>query len=263
MAGSPANRFPGGVSESTVERDETLVVDGVRIGRYRLRDQPRTAELFEADVPESEAADAVVGAMAGWAFTTTDASLVDELVSRGAVTSRRYALMSLPLTSTPTPPADRIDLDVVPLAADTPLSAGVVDLIRGAYPEGHPDQEMGTDADIRGDLLRILGGEWLGPLHPVSRMLVDGGRPVAMIIVNRPTGRAPVGGLWLSEICRAADPAYRGLGTALLLSVIDECRAAGEEALSLAVTDGNPARVIYERLGFVTAMSVTKLLLPG
>ena len=38
---------------------------------------------------------------------------------------------------------------------------------------------------------------------------------------------------------------------------------AGEEALSLAVTDGNPARRLYEKLGFVTAMSVTKLSLPG
>jgi GNAT superfamily N-acetyltransferase len=250
------------VSESTVDRPESLVVDGVRIGRYRLRDLPRTAELFAADVCAAQAADAVVASMAGWALTTTDAELIDRLLERGAVTSRRYALMSLVLSAAPSVAERRFSLQAAALTGETEVTPALIELIRSAYPEGHPDQEMGSADDIAGDLHRILAGEWLGPLHPVSRVLSDGGRPVAMIIVNRPPGRAPVGGLWLSEICRAPGPSYQGLGAELLLSVLDECRTSGEEALSLAVTDGNQARRLYERLGFLSVMSVTKVLLP-
>ena len=259
-------RFPGPVSESTIDRAESLVVDGVQIGRYRLRDLPRTAEFFEADAPVTHAAHAVLGAMAGWSLTTTDAGLVERLLAGGAVTTRRYALMSLALDAAPAALDHELPFTTVRLTRLTEVTPSLIDLVRNAYPEGHPDEELGTDADVERDLRRILDGEWLGPLDPASRVLLDGGvggRPVAMIIVNRPEGRAPVGGLWLSEICRAPEEAYRGLGADLLRVVVHECRVAGEEALSLAVTDGNPARRLYEKLGFVTAMSVTKLSLPG
>lgn len=254
------------MSESTVELTDALVVDGVRIGRYRLRDQPVTAELFKVEVSTADAADAVVASMGGWALTTTDTSLVDELLARGAMATRRYSLMSLPLDVTAATAAEGLglrDLATVPLTVDTEVTPGVVDLIRQAYPAGHPDQETGSDDDVERAMHRILEGEWLGPLHPASRLVIDGERPVAMIILNRPEGSAPVGGLWLSEICRIPDAAYAGLGADLLLAVLAECRQAGEQALSLAVTDGNPARRMYERLGFETAMSITKLIIPG
>ena len=44
----------------------------------------------------------------------------------------------------------------------------------------------------------------------------------------------------------------RGLGTALLEVLIDEARQLGVPALSLSVETGNPARSLYQRLGFVT-----------
>jgi ribosomal protein S18 acetylase RimI-like enzyme len=44
----------------------------------------------------------------------------------------------------------------------------------------------------------------------------------------------------------------RGYGTALLEALIDEARQRGIPALSLSVETDNPARSLYQRLGFVT-----------
>jgi GNAT superfamily N-acetyltransferase len=44
----------------------------------------------------------------------------------------------------------------------------------------------------------------------------------------------------------------RGYGTALLEALIDEARRLGIPALSLSVETDNPARSLYQRLGFVT-----------
>lgn len=43
----------------------------------------------------------------------------------------------------------------------------------------------------------------------------------------------------------------RGFGTALLTELISEARRRGLVGISLSVEDGNPARGLYERLGFV------------
>lgn len=69
----------------------------------------------------------------------------------------------------------------------------------------------------------------------------------------------PAGRLWVDrsgEVTHVLDitllPAYRrlGLGTALLRELIDEAEAAGR-VLSVHVEQFNPARTLYERLGFV------------
>lgn len=44
-----------------------------------------------------------------------------------------------------------------------------------------------------------------------------------------------------------------GLGTDLIRRVLDAVRESGGPAVSLSVEDGNPARRLYERLGFVAA----------
>jgi GNAT superfamily N-acetyltransferase len=43
----------------------------------------------------------------------------------------------------------------------------------------------------------------------------------------------------------------RGIGAALLRGLAEAARSAGFAALSLSVEDGNPARRLYERVGFV------------
>jgi ribosomal protein S18 acetylase RimI-like enzyme len=80
----------------------------------------------------------------------------------------------------------------------------------------------------------------------------------------------PVGAAWC-RLFDAAEPGYgfvaddvlelsigvlpdhrgAGIGTALLAAVVEQATARGLRAVSLSVEDGNPARALYERAGFV------------
>lgn len=84
------------------------------------------------------------------------------------------------------------------------------------------------------------------------------------------SGGEPVGAAWcrtfppgdpgygfvaedVPEVSMGVVPARRGqgTGTALLDGLVTRARARGTRALSLSVEDGNRARVLYERAGFV------------
>lgn len=54
--------------------------------------------------------------------------------------------------------------------------------------------------------------------------------------------------IWVSDDFRG-----RGLGTRLLAELIGQARSRDLPGLSLSVEEGNPARALYERLGFVPA----------
>ena len=84
--------------------------------------------------------------------------------------------------------------------------------------------------------------------------------------------RAPIGAAWCRQFIRG-DPGYgyvdddvpeltigvaaahrgAGVGSALLAGLIGEARTRGCQAISLSVEDGNRARALYERAGFVLA----------
>lgn len=258
---SPSDRDLDGVN-----RETQLVVDDTVVGRYHLYEsQPPAAELFVAEVPADRAAIAVVTQLPGWNLTTTDERLASELIARGARSLRYYSLLTCDLVS-----LDEVDLtrrefvlDEQRLTPDFVPQPDLVPLIRRAYPPGHPDEELGTDDEILADIARALHGDRLGPLMPQSRLVLDAGRPVALGIVNRVPGVAPAGGVWLTDLCRDPDPAYAGLGRSLLVDVLQDCRDSGETAVSLAVTDGNPARTVYESVGFSLVAATRKLRLPG
>lgn len=57
----------------------------------------------------------------------------------------------------------------------------------------------------------------------------------------------------IPELSIGVVPGHRGMGTgtALMTALIDLGRSRGERAISLSVEDGNRARDLYERLGFV------------
>ena len=63
----------------------------------------------------------------------------------------------------------------------------------------------------------------------------------------------PLHGPWLLELFRV--PGRRGVGALLLERALHELAAAGHASLGLSVTEGNPARGLYERLGFATVWS--------
>ena len=85
-------------------------------------------------------------------------------------------------------------------------------------------------ADAEGDL---LGAAWFRLFAPDrhGRGFVDAATPELSIGVR-------------------ADSRGRGVGTALLLAIIDEAATAGFSVVSLSVETDNPALRLYERLGF-------------
>nr|WP_237535987.1 GNAT family N-acetyltransferase [Streptomyces sp. SID3343] len=94
---------------------------------------------------------------------------------------------------------------------------------------------------------------------PCSVVAFDAGRPVAAALVND----AELYGPWIGEIFRDPDPRYAGLGGRLLRHALGRAAKDGVEAVGLAVTEGNPARAVYERLGFRQTGSLMNIVLPG
>ena len=97
--------------------------------------------------------------------------------------------------------------------------------------------------------------------RPVNPPVAD--RPVNPPVVDRPVGAAwarrledPLlrddAGVAVAEVAIAVEEGYRGAGTgtALLCGLEREAAARGHRALALAVSPRNPARRLYERVGY-------------
>ncbi len=236
------------------------------LGRYHRFDaEPPVAELFEPAGDLGRVVDAILSDLAGWSLTTTDDALAEALVGRGAVPTRHFALMSRDLrTWAPTQEDAAMPpwLDIRHFGPSDEVPRGVIELVRAAYPPGHPDVELGGDDDIVHDIRRAQGGDRLGPLMDMSALVFDQERLVGLVLVNRVPGEPPVGGPWITDVCRDPDRRYAGLGRSLLTGVIRACVEGGEPALSLAVTEGNPARLVYESLGFSVVAVTRKVRIP-
>jgi GNAT superfamily N-acetyltransferase len=132
----------------------------------------------------------------------------------------------------------------------------LVEALRSAYPPGHPDEIVG---DPLQEEARIMEGRECGPLLGSSRFAVAHGRVVGAILVTFAPGNMllPPGPL-VADLFRDADPRWRGLGAALLRRACAAVRADGHDTLDLQVTDGNPAKRVYEALGFRLVATVTR-----
>lgn len=67
----------------------------------------------------------------------------------------------------------------------------------------------------------------------------------------------------IGELGVSVQPEARGvgLGTELICDVIEVARVRGDRGVSLSVETGNPARKLYEKLGFVDAGGSTGTML--
>jgi ribosomal protein S18 acetylase RimI-like enzyme len=240
---------------------------GEVLGLYNRYDaDPPSAELFEAMADLDVVASAILTDLRGWNLTTTDEALASVLVERGALPTRHFSLMTVDVDAREARPPDVESMgayDVRPLRVDSEIPRAVIDLVRSAYPPGHPDEELGSDDDIVRDIRRALDGDRLGALMDMSALVFDGDRPVGLVMVNRVPGTPPTGGPWVTDLCRDPDGRYAGLGRALLVRVLHLAGAAGESSVSLAVTEGNSARRLYESLGFRLVATTRKVRLPG
>jgi ribosomal protein S18 acetylase RimI-like enzyme len=129
-----------------------------------------------------------------------------------------------------------------------------------AYPPGHPDHPAG-DPDWFASMVQ---GRLFGDLLDGSAVaLAPGGRPVAAVLVAQRSSFLAGDGPGVVDIFR--DPGYapQGLGGALLRRALARTAQAGLPTLRLEVTEGNPARRLYERTGFAYTGSSRRLRLPG
>ncbi len=129
------------------------------------------------------------------------------------------------------------------------------EVISRAYPPEHTDHEPG-DADpavVAVSLERYLRGDEIGPwIGEASLHVTDpSDRIVGLILVNE-TGASEAfeAGPFVTDLC--VDPAAggNGIGRALIVESANRLAAAARPNMTLVVTVGNPARRVYERLGF-------------
>ncbi|MFC0554222.1 GNAT family N-acetyltransferase [Planotetraspora thailandica] len=226
--------------------------DGTPVISYEegVRDGLPWADNLEVHAPG--AADLVMSRLRGWIVSAPE-ELSGELIARGARLVRHAHVMTcdlagraasgvLPPSGFRFVPCDRAPEEVFPAWL-------------AAYPPGHPDHRR-RDADdgLREELTPLMRGEKLGTLHPSSTLAVDAeDKVVAGVLINDWQGTA-----WISEVFRHPDTSPSGLGAAVLATALDKAAADGLPAVGLAVTHTNPARRVYERLGFtVVQTSVT------
>jgi ribosomal protein S18 acetylase RimI-like enzyme len=219
----------------------TVLRDGAGpVGTYERDERGGAvyADLFrrEPGVSAERAARAVLADLRGMRIAG-DEALGRALIAAGGKATRHGHLMSHDLAERPVwsePPGYRLT-DVDRPAAD------LLDAYVAAFPPAHVDHRPEPLADLEKD----LAGAEFGPLLRGSGLAVRGDAVVGALLLGTLPGDPPFNGPWVIELFR--HPEHRGIGRALLergLALIDG------PALGLMVTEGNPARILYERLGF-------------
>jgi ribosomal protein S18 acetylase RimI-like enzyme len=227
-------------------------VEGERDG-LPLADLARVAPGRSID----DAAAAVLARIPGWLLATEDAGLADALRKAGAEQIRHAFVMSADTSQHRDAPV----VETVPRADIDPR-----EFLHGwlaAYPPGHPDHEAGGDEEI---ITRCWDWYdepvWLAREHRSSGLVVRDGQVVAGIIVSIRPQPVPFGGPWVHDVWRVPGVSEPGIGAALIAQAMRLLDEDGQPVLGLTVSDGNPARRVYERLGFQPVLESWTLHLP-
>ncbi|MFF0307034.1 GNAT family N-acetyltransferase [Streptosporangium sp. NPDC004379] len=231
------------------------------------------------------AVDAVMANLSGWAVSAP-VEFAGRLVARGARTLRHAHRMRCDLPavrpaatsgarSTPVAPGDPRPTpagaapDGFRFVSWDREPADVFPAWFAAYPPGHPDHRSRDPRKaLDEELTPLMRGEVIGPLLPCGVLAVRDAAGDAGDVTGN--GEEVVGGVlvtdsndgpWLTEVFRHPDRSPRGLGSLMLSAVLSRAAADGLTEIGLAVTEGNPARRLYERLGFqVVTTSITVLI---
>jgi ribosomal protein S18 acetylase RimI-like enzyme len=201
------------------------------------------------------AVERILAEMPGW-MVNAPTDLGWELVARGATLRRHAHTMALDLDGWSPPVADP------PSGVRfTPCDRPAGDLVAAhvaAYGPGHVDHNGETAAQAVDELARLISGDLVGPLLGCSRLAVAGdGAVVAGALVNDMTPMP-----FVTNVFRDPARSPAGTGTALLATALAAAAAAGIARIGLAVTDGNPAQRVYERLGFAVVSTVLAVVVP-
>lgn len=119
-----------------------------------------------------------------------------------------------------------------------------------SYGPEHPDAAGPDVAEATTSLVHMTDDPDNPVMGGATQVALLDGQPVGAALVLRSEHVLPWRGPWLMNMFRSPDPAVPGVGAAMLVRALDVLRADGEPHLGLAVTSSNPARRVYERLGF-------------
>ncbi|GLU49474.1 GNAT family N-acetyltransferase [Nocardiopsis ansamitocini] len=203
--------------------------------------------------------DTILTRLSGWAVSV-DPPLGEELLRRGAIPMRHAHDLRRDLRRVASPPDWRSPvlgegIRITPYDRDIDA---VLPALEAAYPPGHPDHHAWDAATSRSLYEHLLSGAVLGPLLPASGLAVDPeDRVLAGVLVFE---REPDLD-WVGELFKHPR-APRGTGAALLRRAVVLAADRGTAELGLAVTEGNPARGLYEKLGFALRESVQTVVVP-
>ena len=132
-----------------------------------------------------------------------------------------------------------------------------------AYAPGHPDGGW-TENDTGQVRAMFDKADPVPPLSPASARLVGpDGRSAGHVLCAGPVPWTDYRCAWVLNLGVGPRAQGRGFGRALLVHALRGSHAAGLPALALAVTDGNPARRLYDRAGFQPVTRVLTVDLPA
>ncbi|MEU1286204.1 GNAT family N-acetyltransferase [Kitasatospora sp. NPDC005856] len=236
--------------------------DGEPVLRYvpGEREGRPWADLLEVLDASADAAGYIRAELPGWVVSGPPA-LGQELVAHGARVLRHAHTFRRDLRADP-PPADW---------AGTPLREGlravpcdrapeeVFEAWRAAFAPGHVDHYPVSDAEsLTERLTPLLEGKVIGPVLPSSLLAVDAeDRVVAGLILTDRDGLP-----WVADVFRHPERGYRGLGADLLRRTLGDAAARGHADVTLVVSEGNPARRVYESLGFLLQETSLTVVVP-
>ncbi|MFJ2782185.1 GNAT family N-acetyltransferase [Kitasatospora sp. NPDC087315] len=201
----------------------------------------------------------VLSDMSGW-VVSGPVGLGEQLLHRGATVLRHAHTMELDLIACP-PSADWAQTPLRSGFRTVPCDRDAEELFpakRAAFAPGHPDHSPELDDQSRIErLAALLAGKDIGPVLPCSRLVVDDADQVVAgaILTNRD------GLPWIASVFRHPDLGYPGLGGDLLRLVLADVADRGLTEVGLAVSEGNQAQRLYEKLGFrLTNTSLTVIV---
>jgi len=205
--------------------------------------------------------------LSGIRVATTQPSLADALVAAGGHVTRRGTQMVYDVRRAPPPDSwgDRGLRDGVLLVDYPPVDEQIAAAWLDAYPPEHPnrDDTIVTVADSIADLAPLRNGEATGPFSESSTVAVNAeGGVVGAVLVTLMPDNSMWSGPWIPDLFVVTALRGRGLGARLLRYAIAATEHSGADGIALTVSSGNPARLLYEKVGFEPGPSFTTVAMP-
>ncbi len=168
---------------------------------------------------------------------------------------RRLAYdMAVDLIAAPTPETRALPAGVRLERVDNSDIDGIALAAADAVPPDHVDFGIWSGVDRFEYWRQLLAGEGpCGSVLPAASCLVRDHEDAIMavlLVTDMPASEWWAGGPWIPEVFVIGGQQGRGLGRLLVGHAVRACVDGGYRRLGLTVSDGNPARHLYERFGF-------------